>query len=405
MTYNYEWKQHQEGLQKALSEQRKSSPHLCDMTLVSKDEQGVESSIAAHKCVLSISSGYLENVINLPDNHNHNLQLDISCMADPTSINQLVDFAYTGKISFTAVDFDRLATAIEKLQIRNIDEVSINKIREDINLSNSKKASSETEPSISPTSPQPTAPRMQQIMLSPSHMTHSTHSQSHPKVIPFGIVPLEPATTGVSTVGQAKKGRPIVPKIEGLPHQLIGNNIQVLIQDPMMSIPKIDYIKDDRGDPALEETDNLLSLLKMNYDEVANCARAQLETAIERLKLTNSQRAAIWEVRRKSKNRIAAARCRKRKIEDMKENDETIEQLRTIFETKQNQNWELRATLEQILVDISAKTEDANNENLDSEQKSLLEEVRKALVEPEIEIAGDIEKLQPASDYVNVRIA
>jgi len=37
-------------------------------------------------------------------------------MADPTSINQLVDFAYTGKISFTAVDFDRLATAIEKLQ-------------------------------------------------------------------------------------------------------------------------------------------------------------------------------------------------------------------------------------------------------------------------------------------------
>jgi hypothetical protein len=143
----------------------------------------------------------------------------------------------------------------------------------------------------------------------------------------------------------------------------------------------------------------------MNYDEVANCARAQLETAIERLKLTNSQRAAIWEVRRKSKNRIAAARCRKRKIEDMKENDETIEQLRTIFETKQNQNWELRATLEQILVDISAKTEDANNENLDSEQKSLLEEVRKALVEPEIEIAGDIEKLQPASDYVNVRIA
>ena len=156
------------------------------MTLVSKDEQGVESSIAAHKCVLSISSGYLENVINLPDNHNHNLQLDLSCMADPTSINQLVDFAYTGKISFTAVDFDRLATAIEKLQIRNIDEVSINKIREDINLSNSKKASSEVEPSISPTSPQPTtvAPRMQQIMLSPSHMTHSTHNHSHsqPKV-------------------------------------------------------------------------------------------------------------------------------------------------------------------------------------------------------------------------------
>ena len=71
---------------------------------------------ASFKCVLSISSGYLENVINLPDNHNHNLQLDISCMADPTSINQLVDFAYTGKISFTAVDFDRLATAIEKLQ-------------------------------------------------------------------------------------------------------------------------------------------------------------------------------------------------------------------------------------------------------------------------------------------------
>ena len=106
------------------------------MTLVSKDDHGVETSISAHKCILSISSGYLENVINLPDNHNHNLQLDISCMggylnlikdsvktphkntlkADPTSISQLVDFAYTGKISFTATDFDRLATAIDKLQ-------------------------------------------------------------------------------------------------------------------------------------------------------------------------------------------------------------------------------------------------------------------------------------------------
>ena len=137
----------------------------------------------------------------------------------------------------------------------------------------------------------------------------------------------------------------------------------------------------------------------MNYDEVANCARSHLENLIERLKLTNSQRAAIWEVRRKSKNRIAAARCRKRKIEDMKENDETIEQLRTIFETKQNQNWELRAALEQVLVDV------AKGPNLDNSQKSLLEQVRKALAEPEIEIAGDIEKLRPASDYVNVRSA
>ena len=48
----------------------------------------------------------------------------------------------------------------------------------------------------------------------------------------------------------------------------------------------------------------------MNYDEIANCARGQLENSIERLKLTNSQRAAIWEIRRKSKNRIAAAPCR-----------------------------------------------------------------------------------------------
>ena len=75
-------------------------------------------------------------------------------------------------------------------------------------------------------------------------------------------MPLEnlPATSCNS--GESKKGRPIIPKIEGIPHQLIGNNIQVLIQDPILSIPKIDYLKEnERNDPALEETENLLNLL------------------------------------------------------------------------------------------------------------------------------------------------
>ena len=47
--------------------------------------------------------------------------------------------------------------------------------------------------------------------------------------------------------------------------------------------------------------------------------------------MTPHQKSQVWEIRRKSKNRLAAAKCRKRKLEDIRQNDENFDQLRDQF--------------------------------------------------------------------------
>ena len=46
----------------------------------------VQKQIFAHKCVMAASSGHLDNIINLPDNQQHNLEYDLTCIADADSI-------------------------------------------------------------------------------------------------------------------------------------------------------------------------------------------------------------------------------------------------------------------------------------------------------------------------------
>jgi hypothetical protein len=86
MSYNYQWNQHNDGLIMALNEQRKTSSHFCDITLFSRTINGVEKQIVAHKCVMAVSSGHLDTVINLPDNQHHNIEYDLSGKADADSI-------------------------------------------------------------------------------------------------------------------------------------------------------------------------------------------------------------------------------------------------------------------------------------------------------------------------------
>lgn len=70
----------------ALNEQRTTKSHFCDITLTSKDGNGLPKQIFAHKCVMAASSGHLDNIINLPDNQQHNLEYDLTCIADADSL-------------------------------------------------------------------------------------------------------------------------------------------------------------------------------------------------------------------------------------------------------------------------------------------------------------------------------
>ena len=56
----------------------------------------------------------------------------MSTLADPDSIRALVEFSYTGELTFTADNFDLLKKAIKNLKMKFIDEESLLKIEEDI---------------------------------------------------------------------------------------------------------------------------------------------------------------------------------------------------------------------------------------------------------------------------------
>ena len=75
----------------------------------------------------------------------------------------------------------------------------------------------------------------------------------------------------------------------------------------------------------------IIIFLDLTADECATVARQKLEELIEKCRLTPHQKSQVWEIRRKSKNRLAAAKCRKRKLEDIRQNDENFDQLRDQF--------------------------------------------------------------------------
>jgi len=81
----------------------------------------------------------------------------------------LVEFAYTGKLVFTTENFDRMTKAITELKIKNIDQESIDKISEDIEMSRAKKANV-----IKPQTPTPIQVPIQQIVQVVSPPTNTT---------------------------------------------------------------------------------------------------------------------------------------------------------------------------------------------------------------------------------------
>ena len=63
-------------------------------------------------------------------------------------------------------------------------------------------------------------------------------------------------------------------------------------------------------------------------DDVANINRATLQGIVDKSHLSLQQKNMVWEIRRKNKNRLAAAKCRKRKLEIITNKSYTREELR-----------------------------------------------------------------------------
>ena len=65
-------------------------------------------------------------------------------------------------------------------------------------------------------------------------------------------------------------------------------------------------------------------------DDVANINRATLQGIVDKSHLSLQQKNMVWEIRRKNKNRLAAAKCRKRKLEIITNKSYTREELRYV---------------------------------------------------------------------------
>ena len=70
------------------------------------------------------------------------------------------------------------------------------------------------------------------------------------------------------------------------------------------------------------------SFLDLGMDDVANINRATLQGIVDKSHLSLQQKNMVWEIRRKNKNRLAAAKCRKRKLEIITNKSYTREELR-----------------------------------------------------------------------------
>ena len=76
---------------------------------------------------------------------------------------------------------------------------------------------------------------------------------------------------------------------------------------------------------------NQLHSSGLDLDEIANINRQVLAHKVDKSFLNAHQKTLVWEIRRKNKNRLAAAKCRKRKLEDITINSESKDELTADF--------------------------------------------------------------------------
>ena len=95
MVYNYTYSKHNETLLDGLSDQRQNQSHFCDITIKTRDNQQNEVVIFGHKCVLATTSDHLNSIINMEENQSHNLEYDMSTIADAGKIFKRIHTIFT----------------------------------------------------------------------------------------------------------------------------------------------------------------------------------------------------------------------------------------------------------------------------------------------------------------------
>lgn len=127
-------------------------------------------------------------------------------------------------------------------------------------------------------------------------------------------------------------------------------------------------------------------------DEIANINRQVLAHKVDKSFLNVQQKTLVWEIRRKNKNRLAAAKCRKRKLEDITINSESKEELTADFIELKKANRSMRMEMkfeEEILLNKLSE-----NQELSTDWrviKMALEEIKIALSQDEIQLEDEIE--------------
>ena len=112
--YVYESTIHPQNLLSTLNEQRKLGL-LCDITVI---VEGTE--LLAHKAVLAACSTYFSGIITDPANVSHNIVLELSSITR-VGMENLLEFAYTSKLTVSKANIDHVLTAARELEMKNLE--------------------------------------------------------------------------------------------------------------------------------------------------------------------------------------------------------------------------------------------------------------------------------------------
>jgi len=123
MQYVYESSIHAKNLLDSLNDQRKNGL-LCDITVI---VEGVE--LRAHKAVLASFSAYFNTIITDPANVSHNIVLELSTISR-LGMENLLEFAYTSKLTLSKKNICDVLNAAHELDIRNLEYSCLNLLKE-----------------------------------------------------------------------------------------------------------------------------------------------------------------------------------------------------------------------------------------------------------------------------------
>ena len=385
--YVYESTIHSQNLLNTLNEQRKFGL-LCDITVI---VEGVE--LLAHKAVLAACSSYFSGIITDPANVSHNIVLELSSISR-IGMENLLDFAYTSKLTVSKDNIDHVLSAAKELEMKNLEYSCLNFLKQKllqessevttsgpcsegkrvcknstisrkIIVPSSKAISKVEEPSkcclksegvpasqlctqSASTSTPGGCPMMAQLSINPKPLpsvqpqTKISQDQSQPcsgksaqQALPmlkslsgFCVFPKpnQPSIyPSIFHAPQFQKSEPVTNP------QFAATCIQPQVNFSCSSKYVCNYNSDtDETFSADEDIKSPLSgsdlgcksrkypdvELPLSVEEITKLPRSELQELLNKQpQLSIQQISAVNEIRRRGKNRIAAQRCRKRKMD------------------------------------------------------------------------------------------